>query len=202
MAVATAGCRQSSPIICFGASLTQGKGAKAGHDYPSQLRKMVSVPVINAGISGNTTRDELARLDHDVLTHNPQMVIVTQRNNDCKKNISKQETLKNLDTMIDKIQRHGAIAVLITFEPSDMKCSYTNDFKKLMRRRRALLIENVLNDVKLNPQYMHDHIHPNNAGYLLLAERVYKSIKPYFTHNRKENSPTELGVLNRSGLLD
>lgn len=54
-------------IICFGDSITFGYGANPGEDYPSALAKMVSVPVINAGIDGDTSTEALKRLDSDVL---------------------------------------------------------------------------------------------------------------------------------------
>jgi len=54
-------------VVCFGDSLTAGYGATSGNDYPSLLSKKISLPVINDGVSGNTTADALARLDGDVL---------------------------------------------------------------------------------------------------------------------------------------
>ena len=56
-------------IICFGDSLTYGTGASRGMDYPSQLSKMISRPVINAGVSGDTTARALQRLERDVLAY-------------------------------------------------------------------------------------------------------------------------------------
>ncbi|MBN1843812.1 MAG: hypothetical protein JW883_16220 [Deltaproteobacteria bacterium] len=49
-------------IICFGDSLTYGTGATGGMDYPSQLSSMISEPIINAGVPGDTTASALARL--------------------------------------------------------------------------------------------------------------------------------------------
>ena len=51
-------------IVCFGNSLTAGHGAEEGTDYPSVLRSMVTdEPIFNAGISGETSADGLARLE-------------------------------------------------------------------------------------------------------------------------------------------
>ncbi|MBF0479834.1 MAG: hypothetical protein HQL26_10155 [Candidatus Omnitrophica bacterium] len=173
---------QNSPraaIVCFGASITQGVGADKGHDYPAVLSHMVKVPVINAGIKANTTRDELKRLERDVLQENPQMVIITHRINDLNHNILREETLKNLEMMIDQVQSCGATAVLVTIEPRELQgTTYFKDFGELARRKHVLYIGDILKDIQTNPQYMKDDIHPNNEGYKLMAERVYTNIKP------------------------
>ena len=42
-------------IICFGDSITFGYGASNGEDYPAYLKKLTSIPVINAGVDGDTS---------------------------------------------------------------------------------------------------------------------------------------------------
>ena len=64
---------RGSEIVCFGDSLTAGYGAKKGKDYPSVLREKLGQPVINTGVSGNTTADGLRRLEDDVLRHDPKI---------------------------------------------------------------------------------------------------------------------------------
>jgi len=179
LASATNGYSSNTAIICLGASLTEGEGADKGHDYPTDLSKMLNMPVINAGVNGDTTEDELDRMQGDVLQNNPRMVIITQRANDLKLGIPKQETLNNLESMIDQIQARGAIAVLVTFEPKELQETYFKDVREMSIRKHAVLVADVLQGVDTNPQYMHDKIHPNNEGYLLVAQRVYKIIKPY-----------------------
>ncbi|MCA9357180.1 hypothetical protein H6784_05395 [Candidatus Nomurabacteria bacterium] len=73
---------KSGPIIAFGDSLTAGVGATNGQDYVSQLSRKVGVPIINAGKSGDTTEDSLVRLQSDVLSRNPSVVIVWLGGND------------------------------------------------------------------------------------------------------------------------
>ena len=50
-------------IVCFGDSLTYGTGAAQGLDYPAKLADMIGLPVINAGVPGDTTARALARID-------------------------------------------------------------------------------------------------------------------------------------------
>jgi acyl-CoA thioesterase-1 len=58
-------------IVALGASNTQGKGVSPSEAWPARLEAMLqakgrSVHVTNAGISGDTTGGELARLDSSV----------------------------------------------------------------------------------------------------------------------------------------
>jgi len=79
--VANLGSRGTS-IIAFGDSLTAGYGASAGEDYPSRLSALIATPIINAGISGDTTESALARVDADVTPRDPRIVIVGLGGND------------------------------------------------------------------------------------------------------------------------
>ena len=73
---------RSGPIIAFGDSVTAGVGASAGNDYVSQLERLAGVSIVNAGVSGDTTRDALARLNSDVLSRNPSVVLLWIGGND------------------------------------------------------------------------------------------------------------------------
>lgn len=72
----------NGPMIAFGDSLTAGNGSTAGQDYVSQLSRKAGVSILNAGVSGDTTRDALARLERDVLSRDPSVVIVWLGGND------------------------------------------------------------------------------------------------------------------------
>ena len=73
---------RQGPVIAFGDSLTAGVGALPGQDYVTQLSTKSGVTITNAGISGNTTRDALARLNKDVLSKDPSVVLVWLGGND------------------------------------------------------------------------------------------------------------------------
>jgi acyl-CoA thioesterase-1 len=73
---------RQGPVIAFGDSLTAGVGALPSQDYVTQLSNKSGVSIINAGVSGNTTRDALARLNRDVLSKDPSVVLVWLGGND------------------------------------------------------------------------------------------------------------------------
>src|SRR5688572_3829946 len=62
-------------IVCLGDSITRGIGASSGSDYPSLLARDLGMHVVNAGVKGDETEDVLKRLEADVLSHNPWLVI-------------------------------------------------------------------------------------------------------------------------------
>jgi lysophospholipase L1-like esterase len=108
--------RNSTPagdnIICFGDSLTYGTGAAKNMDYPSQLSRMISRPVLNAGIPGETTATAMARLEKDVLSQSPRIVLITLGGNDLKNRIPKETAYQNLKTIILSIQNRGALVIV------------------------------------------------------------------------------------------
>lgn len=169
---------QGTAIVCFGDSLTSGFGAGEGRDYPSILRTKVDLSVINAGMEGNTTADALERLDRDVLRHDPKIVIITLGGNDFLRGVPKEETLKNMETIIDRIHERGAMVVWATVRTGLLGDAYIEDFQKMARQKRIVLIPNILKGILFDPRYKYDQIHPNSEGYRLMAERIYERIKP------------------------
>lgn len=80
--VLLAACRPDVPnlgspgrtIVCLGDSITAGVGAGPGQAYPELLAARFGTEVINAGVSGETAAEGLARVDQ-VLAEDPWLVI-------------------------------------------------------------------------------------------------------------------------------
>ena len=166
-------------IICFGDSITFGYGVAPGQDYPTALAKLLKLPVINAGVDGDTTFLALERLDNDVLTKNPRLVIVEFCGNDFIKKIPREDTLKNLSKIIDRIQEQGAMVALVDISSGMFFQEYRRDFKKLAVKKGAIFIPVVLSDIITNPAMKSDFFHPNARGYKIIAIRVCDVINQY-----------------------
>ncbi|MBU4480609.1 arylesterase [Patescibacteria group bacterium] len=166
-------------IICFGDSLTAGQGAKPGEDYPAVLAKLLGQPVINAGISGNTTRQALERLETDILNKDPQLVIVQFGANDFFRKIPRNETRDNLDQIVLKIQEKGAMVAIAGVRIGLLVDEYDEVFKQVAKNRKCIYIPNIMKDIFTDPQKKSDELHPNAAGYNIIAQRLYERIKPY-----------------------
>lgn len=165
-------------IICFGDSITQGVGAQPGEDFPSLLAKKLTQPVINAGIEGETTRDALARLSTDVLEKNPKLVIVEFGGNDYLQKIPKEETLQNLDKLVEAIVAQGAMVVLAQVKTGLLFDDYYKGFKRIAKKHKVLLIPDIMKGILTDPRLKNDYIHPNKNGYEIITERIYSRIAP------------------------
>jgi acyl-CoA thioesterase-1 len=159
-------------IIAFGDSLTAGYGAPKGEDYPSKLSSLIGAAVLNAGVSGDTTDMALARLDADVLSRDPRIVIVGLGGNDYLQSVPISATEANLRTIIRKIQGAGTMVVLLGFRFPSLTANYEKMYDAVASDERCLLVPGLLNGILSNPALKSDEIHPNARGYQLMAERV------------------------------
>ncbi|MCM8769727.1 MAG: arylesterase [Candidatus Omnitrophica bacterium] len=173
---------QGKNIICFGDSITEGEGASEGNDYPARLAQKLNQVVINAGVSGDTTKDALARLQQDVISRDPGVVIVALGANDYFGGIPKQETMANLRKIIESIQATGATVVLVETRVSIVD-PYLKLFQNLAQEKKILLIPDILKGIFTNPSLKSDQLHPNARGYALIAERIAQELKPYLQPN-------------------
>ncbi len=165
-----------SRIVCFGDSLTQGIGAGKGNDYPSRLAEMIGIEVINSGVSGNTTAHALARLEDDVLSYEPDVVLITLGGNDLKKRLNVDTARANLVSIIQRIQAAGAMVVLGGIDIPLYGKGYAQMYESIARQTGSVLIPNILEDLFGNPDLMSDSIHPNDRGYEIMAGYFYAAL--------------------------
>jgi len=166
-------------IICFGDSLTYGTGAGRGMDYPAQLSRLISRPVINAGTPGDTTASALSRLERAVLSQDPRIVLITLGGNDLKNRVPKERAFHNLKTIITAIQKRGALVVVGGIDIPLYGRGFGAAYAQVCGETGALLVPNIFEGVFGKKNLMSDPIHPNAAGYTLIARKFYRAIKPY-----------------------
>ena len=166
-------------IICFGDSLTYGTGASQGMDYPSQLSRRIGRPVINAGIPGDTTDTALARLERDVLDRSPRIVLITLGGNDLKNRQDRDRAFRNLKTIITAIQGRGALVIVGGLDVPIWGRGFQERYRKVCEETGAVLVPDILKGLLGNSDRMSDAIHPNDAGYGIMAGYFYEAMKPY-----------------------
>ena len=138
-------------IICFGDSITFGYGVNKGEDYPTALSKILNLPVINAGIDGDTSIQALIRLESDVLSKDPRLVIVEFCGNDFIKGVPKEQTFKNIKEVIERIQAKGIMVALVDISAGFFLVEYRGEFEKIAGQTHSIFIPQVLNGIVNNP---------------------------------------------------
>jgi acyl-CoA thioesterase-1 len=174
-------------IACFGDSLTAGYGVARGASYPDNLQRMLDAGgtryrVLNLGVSGETTADGVARLPL-VLAEKPDLVVLEFGANDGLRGISVDVATRNLEHMIDTLQKGGTRVVLAgMILPPSFATAYTRRFgamfSDLADRYHLTLIPFILEGVAGYPRFMQpDGLHPNAEGAQRLADTVFRAIQ-------------------------
>ena len=164
-------------VICYGDDITAGYGVELSEAYPYLLGQKTGEPVINAGKVGITTQEALARLKEEVLDKNPRLVILELGTNDYTKNINKEETFENIDQIVLRVQNAGAMVAIVTTRVGIIQDTYLDGYREIAKKRRAVLIPNIMQDIADNLELSFETIHPNTKGQRIIAERIYQAIK-------------------------
>ncbi|MFH0933879.1 MAG: arylesterase, partial [Pseudomonadota bacterium] len=96
--------------------------------------------------------------------------------------IPQQQTVANLEKIIDLIREHGAKPLLLaTPKPSVAGAVFQNlsdpDFyREIAEAQQLPLIEDAIADVLSDPKLKVDQLHPNAEGHALLAEKIYEEL--------------------------
>ena len=86
---------------------------------------------------------------------------------------------QNLKSIVESIQAKGALVVIGGIDLPFWGRGYGDGYEQISKETGAILIPNIFDGLMGNPQLMSDSIHPNDAGYTLMAEKFYKVLKPY-----------------------
>jgi acyl-CoA thioesterase I len=159
-------------VIAFGDSLTAGYGVPEPENYPSRLAALTGLTIENAGVSGDTTATAMARLDRDVLSKDPRVVIVGLGGNDFLRGVPIATTEENLRTIVRQIQGAGAMAVLLGFAFPSLTADYAGMYERVAEEEGCLLVPRVLKGILTKDELKVDAIHPNSKGYEIMTGRV------------------------------
>lgn len=139
--------------------------------------------VINAGISGNTTKDGVERLT-DVLALKPAAVIVAFGGNDGLRGLPIDATRRNLDQIVGTLQKAGSKVVLggITLPPNyglDYIRQFNDTYALLARKYHVSLLPFLLKDVYgVTGSMQADGIHATAQGNQQVARNLLPLLTP------------------------
>ncbi len=186
-----------SKLICLGDSLTEAYGINPENGWTHLLSQQVDYPVINEGISGDTTAGMLARFHSEVKRQEPSHLILMGGTNDISLNIPIETILGN----VLAISRHAKrinCQLIVGIPPS----SYFEDenfesnvflgpknFKvklnELQTALRNFAIEDDLpfidfSNLLKKEDFLEDGTHPNKSGHLAMKYHVFKVLESLY----------------------
>lgn len=175
-------------VVAFGDSLTSGPGLRAEETYPALLQQRISSEgrnhrVINAGVSGDTTSDALARFDAALLP-GTEIVILAIGANDGLRGVPAATVERNIAAMIERAQARGINVLLCQMEaPPVGGLAYTIEFhrvySRLAERYKLPLVPFFLIGIIGNEELdLNDTLHPNAAGHRVVADAIWPYLRP------------------------
>jgi acyl-CoA thioesterase-1 len=175
-------------IVCFGDSLTAGYGVDPGLSYPADMQKDLDAKgykyrVVNMGVSGDTTKDGLARMDR-VIALKPDIVVVEFGGNDGLRGLPLGDTQKNLDAIVAALKKSGTrVAIAGITLPPDYGPDYVGRFNgmypAIAKKYGVALLPYIYKDVYGLKGYIQDDgIHATAIGNRQVAKNIEGLITP------------------------
>jgi acyl-CoA thioesterase-1 len=178
-------------VLALGDSLTAGYMLDPEDAFPVRLEaalrdESLDVRVINAGVSGDTTKGGLSRLDwalSDIPGGKPDLVIVELGANDAMRGIEPAIVKANLAVIIEHLKQTGAKILLAgMLAAPNMGTGYAADFdpiyQQLANEHDVSLYPFFLDGVATIPELnLADGKHPTGEGVGIIVTRLLPLVK-------------------------
>lgn len=174
-------------IVALGDSLLAGYGLRPEQAYPPRLEAAlraagINASVVNAGVSGDTTADGLARVDFTLGAGKPDLVLISLGGNDMLRGLPVAQTRANMDAILAKLDaRHVPVVVLGMMAAPNMGADYAKAFDAifpdLARKHHATLVPFFMAPIngKAGLQ-LPDHIHPTPQGVEAMVQATLPTV--------------------------
>lgn len=193
--VATRAAAVAAPVILFvGTSLTAGYGLDPSEAYPARIQARldsagIGYRVVNAGVSGETSAAALRRVEWLFAQEPPAVLVLETGGNDGLRGQDPDSLGANITAILEAARRLTPTPKLILAgmeAPPNLGERYTSRFRAVFPRAAAqsgavlipFLLEGVGGVDSLNQA---DGIHPTAAGQEVLAETVWRVLRPLVT---------------------
>jgi acyl-CoA thioesterase-1 len=180
---------ESLRVVALGDSLTAGYGLPAQESFPVKLQaalaaRGLAVQIDNAGVSGDTTADGLARLDWSV-PEGTQAVLLELGANDMLRGRDPAQARTALDAMITRLKARGIAVMLLGMRAApNLGEEYQKAFDAIYPELAAkhgvplypFFLEGVAGNGSLNQP---DGLHPTGPGIDVIVERVTPAVEAF-----------------------
>ena len=186
--------RVDAPRVVFlGDSLSAGLGLAEDAAFPAGAQAVlreggITIEVVNAGVSGDTSAGGLARLDW-VLGQRVDILVVELGGNDALRGQSLESTEANLRRIVRRGLEVGAQVLLLGMDiPTNYGPGYSAAFADMYHRiaeeEGATLVPGFVREVGMDPALMQpDGLHPTAEGHRRLAEKLLPYLEEAITES-------------------
>jgi acyl-CoA thioesterase-1 len=176
-------------ILVLGDSISAAWGINTEDGWVNLLRQRLNKnghkhQVINASVSGDTSRTGLNRLPKALELHKPAILIVALGGNDGLRGMPISETENSLSAIIETSQQAGVAVLLAGIRLPPNYGAYFNTqfaelFPRLSRKYGVPLVPKLMDQVADHPTLMQaDGVHPKAEGQQQLLENVWPKLEP------------------------
>jgi len=168
-------------VVFLGDSLTAGLHLDPSHAFPAAVQRQLAAAgapfeLQNAGVSGDTSRGGLGRLDW-VMKGDPDVVVIGLGANDALRGQDVEATERNLREIVERVRAKGARPVLLGMDAPQNLGEYAAEFAAAYERVAedldVPLVAHFLDGVGGVPEMnLEDGMHPTPEGHDRLAENV------------------------------
>jgi acyl-CoA thioesterase-1 len=188
VAIAAAAAAPAAPrILVYGDSLSSAYGIAQQRGWVALLearlkREQKDYNVVNASISGETTRGGLARMPKVLAEVKPAIVILQLGANDGLRGLPVEQMKDNLAAMIEQSQQAGAKVLLVGMKlPPNWGPEYTGAFERvypaLATAHGTALLPFLFAGLKDEPaNFQPDRLHPTEAAQPIILDAVWTKL--------------------------
>lgn len=182
-------------LVAYGDSLMAGYQLQQRDAFPRQLeralrKKGYNVKVVNAGVSGDTARAGLNRLDW-TLPKNADGVILELGANDALRGLDVVQMRRALETIVQKLQQRNIDILLAGMEAPrslgpDYVTAFANTYQDLASQYKLLFYPFFLEGIALQARYnLADGMHPNPKGVAIIVENIMPKVEQLISQIKK-----------------
>ena len=166
-----------STVLALGDSLTFGTGASTETSYPAVLAGLTGWNVVNAGVSGDTSAQALARLPALLAEHQPKLVIVSIGGNDFLRKLPESDTHAHVHAICKQSLDAGAQVLLVAVPRATVAAALGKMtdhalYAEVAKDLNISLQREAWGEVLAQPDLRADAVHANARGYAQFARSV------------------------------
>jgi lysophospholipase L1-like esterase len=164
-------------VLAFGDSITFGTGAAPAESYPAVLEGLIGRRVVNAGVPGETTAEGRERLAGVLDEQRPALMLLCLGGNDFLRHQDEKATADNLRAMVAMARERGIPVVLIAVPRLGFGLEVPKLYGEIADEAAIPLEKKALKKILATASLKSDPIHPNAAGYRMLAEALHRLLR-------------------------